>query len=737
MTRKALTTLLVIALMATVVPIGGISQAAISLPHDVKSFVIHWGTPTAQQIEDMKQFDMAVVEPYTFSDTQLKALHAADVMVIAYIPTTSIDQKWTPFSGIMESDYLWLNGQKVTNTNDNPPDWIMDPRSTHYRQIITDYAKGIYTRGFDGVFLDTLAEATDYSNNREVLDATVQLVREIRNAGPAKLICQNGGWWKDAPLNLIDYTAPLIDFMMWEHYPYDKGTGDSWTNTKRDHIISLRNQYNFKVITARFISWNDYTAVQRYYDDARAYGFAPYAPWTSGSPIYNTVNTYYLPPRSYTPAQPPTDPPAPPPTDPPAPPPTDPPAPPAPPPASNRFAHDVNSFVVHWGAPTAQQLQDMKKFDLALTEPQSLSDAQLKELQAAGVIVIGYVPTLSVNQQWPPYTGLLNSDYIWVNGQKVVNTSYPDWIMDPRSEHYRQIVSDYVRTVYARGFDGVFLAGISEPENLWKYVSLDSTILTNFIQELLVATGQFVQGIRSINPTKLIIQDNGWLQLIDQTGPSIDGIVWPDYPYEKGASDSWLNAERNQLISSRNQYGFKVLATKFFPWNDYTGAQNFYDASRAYGFVPYAPWTSGTPIYNTVNTYNLPPRSYTPAPPPTEPPAPPPNEPPSPPVDPPAPPPDTQAPTTPTITRAVALSSTSVKITWTSSKDNVGVSRYDVYRSYYYYGTYNKVASVSGTSFTNTGLGKKTRYYYYIKAADAAGNVSSASNKMAVRTLWQ
>ncbi|MEW6181586.1 MAG: endo alpha-1,4 polygalactosaminidase [Bacillota bacterium] len=283
---------------------------------------------TAQQIEYLKRFDLAIVEPYTLSDIQLKKLQAADVLVVAYVPTTSIDQQWTPFTGLRESDYLLINRQKVANTNDNPPDWIMDPRSTHYRQIITDYAKGIYARGFDGVFLDTLAEATDYSNNREVLDATVQLVREIRNNDPAKLIVQNGGWWKNAPLNLIDYTAPLIDFLMWEHYPYEKTTGDPWINAKRNHIVDLSERYNFTVLTARFISWNDYAAVQTYYDGARAYGFVPYAPWTSGAPIYNTVNTYYLPPRNN--AQ----------------------IPPLPTSLSatvRRPADNIKSFVIHWG----------------------------------------------------------------------------------------------------------------------------------------------------------------------------------------------------------------------------------------------------------------------------------------------------------------------------------------------------------------------------------------------------
>jgi hypothetical protein len=299
----------------------------IAKPGTLNKVMDHQDVTTAQQIEDMKQFDLAIVEPYTLSDAQLTKLHAADVLVIAYVPTTSIDQQWTPFTGIGESDYLFLNGKRIANNNDDPPDWIMDPRSAHYRRIITDYTRSIYARGFDGVFLDTLAEATDFSGNKEVLDATVELVNEIRNIDTDKLICQNGGWWKDPPLSLIDYTAPLIDFMMWEHYPYEKGTVDPWINAKRDYVIGLSNRHSFKVLTARFIKWHDYRGVRRYYDAARAYGFIPYAPWTSGAPIYNTVNTYYLPPRTYTKTLPSS----------------------LSAPPEYRSTHDINSFVIHWG----------------------------------------------------------------------------------------------------------------------------------------------------------------------------------------------------------------------------------------------------------------------------------------------------------------------------------------------------------------------------------------------------
>jgi len=72
--------------------------------------------------------------------------------------------------------------------------------------------------------------------------------------------------------------------------------------------------------------------------------------------------------------------------------------------------------------------------------------------------------------------------------------------------------------------------------------------------------------------------------------------------------------------------------------------------------------------------------------------------------------------------------STSASLSWTAATDNVGVTGYQVRRA----GTV--VATVSGTTFTNTGLNPSTAYSYSVVATDAAGNLSVASNTVTVTT---
>ncbi|SHL08758.1 RICIN domain-containing protein [Actinacidiphila paucisporea] len=89
--------------------------------------------------------------------------------------------------------------------------------------------------------------------------------------------------------------------------------------------------------------------------------------------------------------------------------------------------------------------------------------------------------------------------------------------------------------------------------------------------------------------------------------------------------------------------------------------------------------------------------------------------------------PDTTAPSAPSNLTATA-SGTAVSLSWNASTDNVGVTGYQVFRG----GA--QVGTATGTSYTDSGLGASTAYSYTVRAADAAGNLSAASNTATVTT---
>jgi hypothetical protein len=91
---------------------------------------------------------------------------------------------------------------------------------------------------------------------------------------------------------------------------------------------------------------------------------------------------------------------------------------------------------------------------------------------------------------------------------------------------------------------------------------------------------------------------------------------------------------------------------------------------------------------------------------------------------------DTQPPSTPNLVTAVAKSANEVDLVWAASTDNVGVAGYQVIRNG------SVISSVSGTSllYFDTSATASTTYTYSIKAFDAAGNYSTASNSLQVNT---
>ncbi|MEV4537713.1 DUF4832 domain-containing protein [Asanoa sp. NPDC049518] len=88
---------------------------------------------------------------------------------------------------------------------------------------------------------------------------------------------------------------------------------------------------------------------------------------------------------------------------------------------------------------------------------------------------------------------------------------------------------------------------------------------------------------------------------------------------------------------------------------------------------------------------------------------------------------DCTAPSAPTLS-SPARTDTSVTLSWSGATDDVGVTGYEVFRGS------TLVGSPTGTSFTDTGLTASTAYSYTVRARDAAGNRSAASNAVAVTT---
>lgn len=89
----------------------------------------------------------------------------------------------------------------------------------------------------------------------------------------------------------------------------------------------------------------------------------------------------------------------------------------------------------------------------------------------------------------------------------------------------------------------------------------------------------------------------------------------------------------------------------------------------------------------------------------------------------------TVAPTAPSNLTAAAVSSSQIGLSWTSSDGGGGALTYDVYRGA------ERIGSTAATTYNDTGLTASTAYSYTVKAKDAAGNESAASNSVTATTF--
>jgi alpha-tubulin suppressor-like RCC1 family protein len=89
---------------------------------------------------------------------------------------------------------------------------------------------------------------------------------------------------------------------------------------------------------------------------------------------------------------------------------------------------------------------------------------------------------------------------------------------------------------------------------------------------------------------------------------------------------------------------------------------------------------------------------------------------------------DSTPPTVPTGLMCLTKSDSSISLAWNASKDNAGVTGYDIYNGSTY------MTSTSSTSCVVKGLSSNTLYVFTVVAKDAAENKSAASKPLSVST---
>lgn len=194
------------------------------------SFAVYYGQGQAEQLV---KYDVCVVEPAGQCPGAVRALQRAGCLILAYCSVMEL----LPFTALTlpATAYLWQDDRRLTNPQFGG--YLMDLRCDHWRRWLLHRAARLLSAGFDGLWLDTIADV-EYPSwpallQAQLLSAAAGLVRQLRQAWPAHLLVQNNGLRQ-----LIRQTGPNLDGVCWEH-PSDELSSSSGALTELETNLQL------------------------------------------------------------------------------------------------------------------------------------------------------------------------------------------------------------------------------------------------------------------------------------------------------------------------------------------------------------------------------------------------------------------------------------------------------------------------------------------------------------------
>lgn len=176
----------------------------------IRSFALYYGSGGE---DALCTYDLAVLAPEGQTPAGLRRIRDAGTRVLAYVSVLEVP--WSPGAPpppnvLTEAGRSWAN-QAFAN-------WVLDPRAPDTRTRLLHLAQRLVEQGYDGLFLDTVADVEDFpaspSLGAELVTAMAWLTASVARVARCILV-QNRGLHRLLPL-----TAPYLDGVCWEAFPF-------------------------------------------------------------------------------------------------------------------------------------------------------------------------------------------------------------------------------------------------------------------------------------------------------------------------------------------------------------------------------------------------------------------------------------------------------------------------------------------------------------------------------------
>ena len=178
----------------------------------VGDFAVYYGTGGEQVLS---RYDLAVVEPAGRGPQEIASLKSGGGLALAYLSVLErAGTRGEPApAGVLAGD-----GRPVFNEQFG--NWVLDPRDEGVRRRVLELAAYLLSQGYDGLFLDTLADLEDFALppalRGECVLAAARLVADLAKSRRCVLV-QNRGFHQVLPV-----TARHLDGVCWEDFPYER-----------------------------------------------------------------------------------------------------------------------------------------------------------------------------------------------------------------------------------------------------------------------------------------------------------------------------------------------------------------------------------------------------------------------------------------------------------------------------------------------------------------------------------
>jgi hypothetical protein len=218
---------------------------------DVKKYKYYLDKGNKDIEKKMIKMDLVIVEPVVMQQQYISAAQAKGTLIYGYINSMEGDTWNKELYDKFEDEDFYKDEQGNRKYYEKWDSYKMDMTSQHYQDVLLEeIEKQVVQKGLDGVFLDTVGNIDSYftpSEQEEQNHAIEQFVVKIKKQFNGLSIAQN--WGFDT---LANYTAPYIDFIMWEDFSYAVVAKDDWSLEMMDQLRNLRKEYGIQVMTVGF-----------------------------------------------------------------------------------------------------------------------------------------------------------------------------------------------------------------------------------------------------------------------------------------------------------------------------------------------------------------------------------------------------------------------------------------------------------------------------------------------------